>query len=120
MNNATDYSYFIKIINNYGGIGKKMENCWEMLNCDREAGGAKVAELGECIAAKEGLGHSCWAIAGTLCGGAVQGSVKDKNGNCLVCTVYNAYNRMTGTVGLDVATQYPDEDRRYREVLRHR
>lgn len=100
--------------------GKKMENCWEILGCGREAGGAKVAELGECITSREGMGHSCWAIAGTLCGGAVQGSVKDKKGNCLVCGVHNAYNRVTGTMGQDVAAQYPDEDRRYREVLRSR
>ena len=36
------------------------------MNCGREAGGAKVAELGECIVSKEGFGHSCWGIAGTL------------------------------------------------------
>jgi hypothetical protein len=91
-----------------------------MLNCGREAGGANVAELGECIASKEDLGHSCWAIAGTLCGGEVQGSVKDKNGNCLVCKVFSAYNRVTGTAARDVATHHPDEIKRYQEVLRHR
>lgn len=97
-----------------------MKNCWEMKNCGRETGGLNVAELGECIAAKEGLGHSCWAIAGTLCGGEVQGSVKDKIGNCLTCNVYSAYNRVTGTVGREVATRYPDEIKRYQEVVLQR
>lgn len=100
--------------------GNKMESCWEMLSCGREAGGAKVAELGECVASKEGLGHSCWAIAGTLCGGAVQGSIKEKHGNCLICSVHDAYNRMTGTVGQEVAARYPDEDKRYRAMVLHR
>ncbi len=94
-----------------------MKNCWELRECGREAGGAKVAELGQCIASIEGLGHSCWAIAGTLCGGAVQGSVKDKHGNCLICEVHKTYNRLTGTMGNEVAAQFPDEERRYQQVL---
>ena len=97
-----------------------MENCWEVMDCGREAGGQNVAEFGECIASKEKLGHSCWAIAGTLCGGVVQGSVKEKHGNCLVCKVFDAYNRITGTVGRHVAAQYPDEEMRYREALLNR
>ena len=97
-----------------------MKNCWEIKNCGREAGGAKVAELGECVASKEAFGHSCWAIAGTLCGGEVQGSVKDKQSNCLVCEVFKAYNRMTGTMGQEVAMQFPDEIMRYQEALRLR
>lgn len=100
--------------------GDIMKNCWELKDCGREAGGRNVAAFGECITSQEGLGHSCWAIAGTLCGGEVQGSVKDKHENCLICNVYQNYNRMTGTMAQDVAVQHPDEDRRYREVLRHR
>ncbi len=97
-----------------------MENCWEIMKCGREGGGANVAELGECIVSKKSMGHSCWAIAGTLCGGEVQATAKDKHRNCLVCKVYNAYNRLTGTRGPHVAAHYPDEDRRYQEVLRRR
>ncbi|OIP23129.1 hypothetical protein AUK22_10000 [bacterium CG2_30_54_10] len=52
-----------------------MKNCWEIKKCGRETGGPKSKELGVCVAAREELGHSCWMIAGTLCGGAVQGSV---------------------------------------------
>jgi len=97
-----------------------MKNCWEIRNCGREAGGAKVAELGECVASKENFGHSCWGIAGTLCGGEVQGSVRDKHGNCLVCDVFKAYNRATGTAAQDVMVEHSDENRRYQQVLRHR
>jgi methyl-accepting chemotaxis protein len=97
-----------------------MKNCWEIKHCGREAGGDKVSELGECISSKEGFGHSCWAIAGTLCGGAVQGSVNEKHGNCLICEVYKSYNRMTGAMAGDIALQCPEEETRYREFLRRR
>lgn len=73
-------------------------NCWEFKECGREVGGAKAAELGVCPASVEkrvnsinnGLngGRACWAIAGTLCGGEVQGSFAMKLSNCLACEFY--------------------------------
>ncbi len=48
-------------------------NCWEFKKCGREAGGAKVAELGVCPAYPN-AGTHCARIAGTFCGGKVQGS----------------------------------------------
>lgn len=73
-------------------------NCWEFKNCGRQLNGPKAAELGVCAAAKErrttgingGLngGRACWAIAGTLCGGVVQGSFAAKVNNCLKCEFY--------------------------------
>lgn len=75
-----------------------IQNCWEAKNCGREVGGAKVAELGVCPAATESKlsgvnngkngGRSCWALAGTLCGGIVQGSFASKLSNCMVCEFY--------------------------------
>jgi hypothetical protein len=47
-------------------------NCWEINKCERQRGGKKVNELGECIASKEKVGHSCWAFAGTMCGDEIQ------------------------------------------------
>jgi len=54
--------------------------------------------LGVCPAATEtrldgahgGLngGRTCWIIAGTLCGGSVQGSFASKMGNCMNCEFY--------------------------------
>ncbi len=74
------------------------QNCWEIKNCGRQPGGPKVAELGVCIAATEAKlngihggkngGRACWAVAGTLCGGQVQGSFADKAKNCMNCEFY--------------------------------
>jgi len=72
-------------------------NCWEVKQCGRQPGGAKVAELGVCPAPLSSLvavnrgrngGRICWAIAGTLCGGKVQGSFAQKLVNCAKCEFY--------------------------------
>ena len=70
-------------------------NCWDFFECGREPCGKKVTELGECPAAAnsdldgindgENGGRSCWAVAGTMCGGEVQGTYAQKLGNCLKC-----------------------------------
>ncbi len=73
-------------------------NCWEYKKCGREPNGAKSKDLGVCPASiqtkldnvnhgKNG-GRACWPIAGTLCGGKVQGSFAVKVGNCLKCDFY--------------------------------
>ena len=66
-------------------------NCWEFKKCGREAGGAKARELGVCPAYPN-HGHSCAALAGTLCGGKVQGSFAQKLSSCLKCEFYNSPN----------------------------
>lgn len=76
----------------------KKINCWEYKKCGRESGGVKVHELGECMAStKEVLdgvhdgknaGRSCWVIAGTMCGGKVQGTFAQKYGNCVICDFF--------------------------------
>lgn len=73
-------------------------NCWEVKKCGREIGGNKVKELGVCPAAAElkanginnGIngGRCCWAIAGTFCGGKVQGTFSVKMINCMACDFY--------------------------------
>ena len=72
-----------------------VQNCWEVKKCGREPGGFNAAEFGVCPAAIETKvnklnngkngGRVCWAIAGTLCGGKVQGSFASKLANCLNC-----------------------------------
>ncbi|MBI5361279.1 MAG: hypothetical protein HZA48_11940 [Planctomycetes bacterium] len=74
------------------------QNCWEFKKCGREPGGAKVSELGVCPAttdaSADGLnggkngGRICWAIAGTLCGGKVQGTFPQKHISCLICDFF--------------------------------
>ncbi len=94
-----------------------LPNCWEIQKCGREPGGAKVAELGACIASKEALGHSCWAVAGTLCGGAVHGTVAQKEVDCMHCPIYLDYNRIDGEKRADVREAFPEEDKKHSELL---
>ena len=79
------------------------KNCWEFKSCGREPGGNKAGELGVCAAAmKEKLGgvhggknagRSCWVVAGTLCGGTVQGTFAQKFATCEVCDFYLTVRR---------------------------
>lgn len=76
----------------------KKINCWEFKKCGREPGGAHVRDLGVCQAATEErldgvhggsyAGRSCWVVAGTLCGGQVQGTFAQKYKNCEICEFY--------------------------------
>ena len=71
------------------------KNCWEHKKCGRQPGGHKAAELGICPVttyraldgAHEGqnAGRACWAIAGSLCGGKIQGTYAQKLSNCWRC-----------------------------------
>ena len=80
-------------------IKKKKLNCWEVMMCGREKGGKNNSEYGVCPAAIddsfEGInsgkcgGRICWAVAGTLCGGCVQGSFAEKRNSCLNCDFYH-------------------------------
>ncbi len=74
------------------------ENCWEMKKCGREPGGSKTAEFGVCTAASDTSangdnsgkngGRICWALAGTFCGGKVQGDFAQKQVSCMACEVF--------------------------------
>ena len=75
------------------------KNCWEFESCGREVNGKNVRELGVCPAVTESKlnginggvngGRACWAIAGTLCGGTIQGTYAQKLGNCLSCKFFS-------------------------------
>jgi len=81
-------------------------NCWEWKKCGRQEGGEKVAQLGVCPAAREdringtnsGLngGRACWVVAGTLCGGKIQGTFAAKLANCMGCDFYQLVAREEG------------------------
>ena len=81
-------------------------NCWEFKNCGREPGGLKAAELGICPAAvtkaADGInggmnaGRACWAAAGTLCGGKLQGTFAMKMSNCMKCEFYRLVAEQEG------------------------
>ena len=72
-------------------------NCWEFKNCGREEGGTKVVEFGQCPAYPD-KGKSCARVAGTFCGGTVQGSFALKLASCLKCEYYQSehYDRSYG------------------------
>ena len=83
------------------------KNCWEVKKCGREPGGAKVKELGICPASTEkrtdginegkNAGRACWALAGTFCGGKVQGSFAAKMSNCMACDFYKEVQKEEGS-----------------------
>lgn len=74
------------------------KNCWEFKKCGREPNGVHAHDLGVCPATQEGrldgihggnnAGRSCWVLAGTLCGGKVQGTFAQKFKNCEFCDFY--------------------------------
>jgi len=77
--------------------GKKI-NCWEFKKCERQPGGKKVEDFGVCPAAVDSsfnginngqnAGRICWAVAGTCCGGKVQGTFAEKRRSCVTCDFY--------------------------------
>jgi hypothetical protein len=76
----------------------KKQNCWEFKECGREPNGNKVIELGICPVSIENKvdrihggnngGRCCWLVAGTFCGGKVQGTFASKIQNCMQCDFY--------------------------------
>src|SRR5512146_1579574 len=81
------------------GAGHGKQNCWEFKKCGRQPGGHKVKELGVCPATVEqtlngahggtNAGRSCWVVAGSLCGGKIQGTYAQKLTNCWRCDFMN-------------------------------
>ncbi len=75
-------------------------NCWEFKKCEREPTGKLVGELGVCPASTNeqlngahggaNAGRACWVIAGTFCGGVVQGTEAHKQHNCWKCDFFQA------------------------------
>lgn len=75
-------------------------NCWEYKNCGHGPGGHRidVGEKGLCPTASENrlhgihngdqAGRACWVVAGTYCGGVVQGKFAQKYNTCVNCDFY--------------------------------
>ena len=87
-------------------------NCWDVKVCGRQPGGIKVAEFGVCPAAadesSEGLnggkkgGRICWAVAGTFCGGKIQGSFAQKELTCMSCDFYKRVKEEEGALNFNL------------------
>ena len=81
-------------------------NCWEILKCGRELGGRKIAEHGVCPAATDtasngansgkNAGRICWAIAGTFCGGMVEGVFAKESVSCMSCDFFKKVKQEEG------------------------
>ena len=79
-------------------MAQRKMNCWEFRKCKREPGGIKAGELGICPAAADltydginlgkNAGRFCWAVAGTMCGGQIQGSFAEKRDSCMGCNFF--------------------------------
>jgi hypothetical protein len=63
--------------------------CWDFMGCGRQKGGQKEKELGVCPAYPE-HGVHCARVAGTLCGGNIQGTFAVKLASCLKCEFYKS------------------------------
>ncbi len=61
---------------------EKRTNCWEFKRCGRD-------KTEDCPAYPKG-GRVCYLVAGTMCGGNVQGVYALKIGNCRECDFYKA------------------------------
>ncbi len=83
--------------------GSARKNCWEFKKCGRQPGGPRAEELGICpVTTNTDLhgahggrngGRACWAIAGSLCGGKIQGTYAQKLNNCWRCDFFNTVKR---------------------------
>ncbi len=84
---------------------KKKLNCWEYKKCGRQPGGDRV-DLGVCPTTIESklqgihgganAGRACWIVAGTMCGGVVQGTFAKKYENCEKCEFYQMVKEEEG------------------------
>ncbi len=81
--------------------GRKTKlNCWEFKKCGRQPGGVHVRDLGICPVTQETrldgehggsyAGRACWVVAGSLCGGEMQGTFAEKFKNCEQCDFYQS------------------------------
>lgn len=81
-------------------------NCWEYMQCgrvsceagDTEGGVCPVVEAEYYHGVNEGVngGRFCWAVAGTLCHGQVQGTFAQKAMDCMKCEFYGQLYRQFG------------------------
>lgn len=87
---------------------QKKLNCWEFMKCERGPNGKKALEIGECPAVTDSsfdginygknAGRICWAVAGTCCGGKVQGTFAEKRSSCTNCGFYLKVQEEEGTL----------------------
>jgi len=77
-------------------------NCWEVKNCGRASGhngdrcpAATEFRLDE-VHGGTNAGRACWVVAGTFCGGKVQGTFARKYETCEKCEFYRTVKQEEG------------------------
>jgi len=65
------------------------QNCWEFKKCGREAGGVNEKKIVVCPAYPS-HGKKCAQVAGTFCGGKVQGTFAMKLLSCIKCDFFQS------------------------------
>lgn len=68
-------------------------NCWEHKGCKKEECPAHSEKRLDGTHGGINAGRACWVVAGTRCGGAVQGVYAQKVGNCMKCDFYELVAR---------------------------
>lgn len=74
------------------------KNCWEVMECGREPGGANVEISGVCSAAMSksydgsnlgmAAGRCCWQVAGSLSGSGGDCNMIPDPGDCFDCAFF--------------------------------
>jgi len=72
---GVDFQKWVKSVS-----GEVESFCHEKMNCDKD----------DCPGYKSECGR-CWLVAGTLCGGKVQGKFAEKIGSCTECEVFKDF-----------------------------
>jgi CRP-like cAMP-binding protein len=106
-------------------MSTKKLNCWEFMGCKRGPGGAQTDGSGTCIAAAdssydginsgENAGRICWAVAGTCCGGEIQGTFAEKRDSCTGCPFYRLVQEEEGTsdAAHKLLNYFSEDDRKF-------
>lgn len=76
------------------------KNCWEVLACKKDGCPAHFERRLDGIHGGVNAGRSCWVVAGTRCGGKIQGSHAQKIGNCMKCEFYISVVQEEGAMNL--------------------
>ncbi len=84
----------------------KKLNCWEFMKCGRGPEESRARNQEPCPAAAEKRldtvhggrrsGRACWVVAGTYCGGTIQGTFAQKQLACQRCDFYQKVHREEG------------------------
>jgi hypothetical protein len=93
-----------------------LDNCWDLIGCGKGPGNPTGEE---CLAVKTGMGHSCWIMVGTFCGGDLEGEHVQSITSCVECKVYKLYNRINGTQcnKLLKSDKHLEENKRYFNMI---